>query len=212
MLLRILGEEGKDHKKANELIAEAKYGLAQISMESGMQTCHIWQTIFSKILVQMLVNNFLTVCENFYFCYPGNMCTKFVNQVNTISLEHYETAIKDFTTCLDCYKAHLEDPLDRRIAEVHYNIGLAYSFDKKFDEAIKEFKSAVACLESRIAMLEKKIDAASENSGKEKASSELEEWNKEVNELKDLVVLDMMAKVTLLLQNVSNKLPCFTAV
>merc|ERR1712039_1058920 len=31
--------------------------------------------------------------------------------------------------------------------------------------------------------------------GKDKASSELEEWTKEVEELRDLLVLDMMAKI-----------------
>ena len=103
--------------------------------------------------------------------------------------------MKDFTECLDCYKVNLDDPLDRRLAEVHYNIGLAHSFSKNFDEAISEFKAAVSCLESRIENLQEKCNTSSEKSGKEKASSELEEWNKEINELKDLVVLDLMARV-----------------
>lgn len=89
----------------------------------------------------------------------------------------------------------LEDKCDRRIAEVHYNIGLAYSFDKNFGNAIGSYKEAKQILESRLEMLKLKIKKQEETSGKEKASPELNEWNKEIKELEDLVLLDMNAKV-----------------
>jgi len=133
----------KDLEKPKSMLAEAKYGLAQISLES----------------------------------------------------EHYEEAIKDFTTCVDLYKEVLEDKNDRRIAEVYYNIGLALSFDKKFTEAIVQYKLAMTIMEARIKTLEEKVKKAEETGDKEKASSELEEWTKEIGELKDIVVLDMITKI-----------------
>lgn len=140
---RMLTEENKDKKKANEMLCEAKYALAQISMEQ----------------------------------------------------EQYERAVTDFKTCLEMQTEQFEDKLDRRLAEVHYNIGLAYSFDKKFDEAITSFKEAVSILEARKERLLEKVKKAEETNGKEKAPTELNEWNKEIKELEDLIVLDMNAKI-----------------
>ena len=93
------------------------------------------------------------------------------------------------------YNDILSDKEDRKIAEVYYNIGLALSFDKKFAEAIKNFEQAVSVLEARVKMLENKVNELEESGGKEKASHQLEEYKKEIIELKDLVLLDMMAKV-----------------
>lgn len=109
--------------------------------------------------------------------------------------EHYEEAIKDFTVCLQYYTDFVEDKHDRRLAEVNYNIALAFSFDKKFDEAIEKFKLAVEILEARIKDLESKVKEAGDKGGKDKATTEQEEWNKEINELRDLVLLDMDAKI-----------------
>jgi len=136
-------EEKKDDKKVIGMMAEARYGLAQISMEQ----------------------------------------------------EQYERAIEDFKSCLEHYSSTLEDKCDRRIAEVHYNIGLAYSFDKNFGDAIGSYKEAKQILETRLKMLKLKIKKQEETSGKEKASPELNEWNKEIKELEDLVLLDMNAKI-----------------
>jgi len=140
---RMIAEKGSNEKKAKEMLAEAKYGLAQISMEQ----------------------------------------------------EQYELAITDFKFCLDLQNVILTDKLDRRLAEVHYNIGLAYSFDKKFTEAITSFKQAVTMLESRKDMLKTKVEEATKNCGKEKASSELTDWKTEIEELDDLILLDMNAKI-----------------
>lgn len=141
--VRMLKLGSKKEKEAKLTLAEAKYGLAQISLET----------------------------------------------------EHYVEAKNDFTDCLEYYKEVLDDPTDRRLAEVHYNIALSVSFDKQFDEAIKQYKCAVELLEKRVANLEEKVKAAEEKGGKEKATSEQEEWNKEITELKELIKSDMMAKI-----------------
>ena len=101
----------------------------------------------------------------------------------------------DFKSCLEIQTNLFDDKLDRRLAEVQYNIGLAFSFDKKFDEAITSFKEAVSLLEKRKEMLSEKVKKAGETNGKGKASSEMNEWDKEIKELEDLIVLDMNAKV-----------------
>lgn len=136
-------EEKRDIEKAEGMLAEAKYGLAQISMEQ----------------------------------------------------EQYDRAIEDFKACLDHYTKTLEDKLDRRIAEIHYNIGLAFSFDKKFEDAVSSFKEAKSLLESRLDMLKGKVEKHEKESGKGKAPTELIDWNKEMKELEDLVLLDMNAKI-----------------
>ncbi|XP_057300219.1 protein HGV2-like [Hydractinia symbiolongicarpus] len=141
--IRMLKMGSKKEKEAKLTLAEAKYGLAQISLET----------------------------------------------------EHYMEAKNDFTDCLEYYKEVLDDPTDRRLAEVHYNIALSVSFDKQFDEAIKQYKCAVELLEKRVANLEEKVKAAEDKGGKEKATSEQEEWNKEIDELKELIKSDMMAKI-----------------
>jgi len=139
---RMIEDKNEDNKVIG-MLAEARYGLAQISMEQ----------------------------------------------------EQYERAIEDFKSCLQHYSTTLEDECDRRIAEVHYNIGLAYSFDKNFGDAIVSYKEAKQILETRLDMLKLKIKKQEETSGKEKASPELNEWNKEIKELEDLVLLDMNAKI-----------------
>ena len=122
-----------------------------------------------------------------------------LNLINFSYVEQYELAVEDFTKCLEHYTKTLEDKFDRRIAEINYNIGLAYSFDKKFEEAIVSFKKAKDILESRLEMLKSKVEKQQAASGKEKASVEFNDWVKEIKELEDLVLLDMNAKVNLTL-------------
>jgi len=113
----------------------------------------------------------------------------------SLETERYEEAVKDFSEVTELFTEILEDKNDRRIAEGHYNIGLALSFDKKYIESIKEFKNAVSILKARVAVLEAKVKTSEEEGSKEKAPVELEEWKKEITELNDLIVLDMMAKI-----------------
>jgi len=62
-------------------------------------------------------------------------------------------ALQDLHACLDLY--HKIEPVDpRTIAEIHYQLGLAYSLSNDFDNSVAEFEKAVTMLEQRIADLE----------------------------------------------------------
>lgn len=144
VILRRQLNDSTDSQTINTKLAEAKYGLAQISMEAG----------------------------------------------------RYQDSINDFTECLDLYRKVVEDKNSRVIAEGHYNIALALSMDKKYDEAIKEFEMAVTTLKARVGDLEAKVKVMDEKKDKTEGDlTELREWNEEIAELNDLIVLDMMAKM-----------------
>jgi len=114
----------------------------------------------------------------------------------SLETEQYEEAVRDFSEALSIYKEVLDTANDRVIAETHYNIALAHSFDKKFAEAIDEFKNAANVLKSRVQDLEKKVQHCEENGSKtEKAPTELEEWKKEIDELNDLIQHEMMTRI-----------------
>lgn len=66
---------------------------------------------------------------------------------------NYETALIDFRGCLDLL--HKITPPDHRaIAEIHYQLGLAYAMANNFDASIEQFKQASALLEARIVYLQ----------------------------------------------------------
>ncbi|CAF4823925.1 unnamed protein product [Pieris macdunnoughi] len=67
--------------------------------------------------------------------------------------ETYDKAVIDMMSCLEIQK-ELYSSDDRRIAETHYQIGLANSLASNFEEAITHFKNAANILESRIKSLE----------------------------------------------------------
>ena len=109
-------------------------------------------------------------------------------------LERFAEAIPDFKECVVLFEEIL-DKNDRRIAEVYYNIGLALASDNNFDRAIQNYEKAVSIMKERIDSLKQKVEVAKETAGKEKISSEAEEWEKEITELNDIVMSDMMGKV-----------------
>ncbi|CAH3906466.1 unnamed protein product [Pieris brassicae] len=67
--------------------------------------------------------------------------------------ETYDKAVIDMMSCLEIQK-ELYSSDDRRIAETHYQIGLANSLASNFEDAITHFKNAANILESRIKSLE----------------------------------------------------------
>uniref|UniRef100_A0A2A4ITI6 Tetratricopeptide SHNi-TPR domain-containing protein n=1 Tax=Heliothis virescens TaxID=7102 RepID=A0A2A4ITI6_HELVI len=67
--------------------------------------------------------------------------------------ETYDKAVTDMQSCLDLQK-ELYRSDDRRIAETHYQIGLANSLASNFEDAITHFKNAANILETRIKTLE----------------------------------------------------------
>lgn len=62
-------------------------------------------------------------------------------------------AVTDFHACLDLLQK-IEPCNPRAIAEIYYQLGLAYSFANDFDSSIEQFKEAGALLEARIKELE----------------------------------------------------------
>jgi len=144
ILRRELQKESSDQNSINTKLAEAKYGLAQISLEAG----------------------------------------------------RYQESVNDFTECLSIYKQVLDDKNGRVIAEGHYNIALALSLDKKYDDAIKGYEMAVSILKARVGDLEARVKLMDEKKDKSDGDfNQLREWNEEIAELNDLIVLDMMTKI-----------------
>lgn len=127
-------------------------------------------------------------------CMRQAECKHLLGQVS-MEKEHYSQAVGDFIESYELQKNTLESG-DRRLAEACYNVGLAYSFDKKFTESVMWYKKAVEALEKRIAHLEHKLRMrAAEEYGEVVKSQLYMNIQKEIDELRDLVVLDMMAKI-----------------
>merc|ERR1739845_21842 len=91
--------------------------------------------------------------------------------------ENYQQAVDDMTVCLSRRQASL--PADSRsIAETHYQLGIAQSFNDKYEEAEACLKSAITVLETRVTNLRKM--ESSDNLKKE--TRELEELVKDIKE------------------------------
>lgn len=113
----------------------------------------------------------------------------------SMETEHYSQAASDFNECLE-YQKQVMPTDDRRIAETYYNIGLAYSFDNKFTESLTWYQKSVEVLKQRITNLEQKLKVKqAEEFGEVQKSGKVEDMLKELEELKDIVMLDMVAKI-----------------
>ncbi|XP_067893156.1 nuclear autoantigenic sperm protein isoform X2 [Heterodontus francisci] len=104
-----------------------------------------------------------------------------------IESENYIQAIDDFSECLNIQEKHLE-PHNRLLAETHYQLGLAYSFNNQYDFSLKHFKESFSVIEKRLAMLTERIEKAEEK-GKSPAkdTDAASEDKREVEELKELL-------------------------
>lgn len=80
-------------------------------------------------------------------------CRPYVNSPHYVS-EQYEEAVKDLSKCLEIQKEHLNAD-NRLLAETHYQLGLAFSFNKQFKEATDNFNAAIKVIEDRVANLNK---------------------------------------------------------
>jgi len=74
-----------------------------------------------------------------------------------LEVENYAQSIGDFLECLVIRK-ELLDSYDRSLAETHYQLGLAYAFDKRYDNALEHYNQALEVLDTRIEHLNKIID------------------------------------------------------
>ena len=98
--------------------------------------------------------------------------------------ENYTGAIGDLLECQVLQKRHF-DKLDRRIAETHYHLGSAYSFEKRYNNAKEHFEAARKVIIDKIDKLTEEFDAESEkDSSDEKLMSEK---TNEIAQLKDIL-------------------------
>lgn len=105
-----------------------------------------------------------------------------------LEVENYSQAIGDFLECLVLQKEILCNT-DRKLAESHYNLGLAYTFVKQYDNAIEHYKTSLEVLENRVKYLEEVIDDKG-NDDKDESMTEC----KEVGEIKELIP-DIYSKI-----------------
>lgn len=57
--------------------------------------------------------------------------------------------MEDFQECLKLQLKHL-DPDSRLLAETHYQLGLTYSLNLQYSEAIKQLNSSTSVIQSRL--------------------------------------------------------------
>jgi len=66
--------------------------------------------------------------------------------------EQYDQAITDLTDCLSIQQSLLSRD-DRRMAETRYQLGLACTFDKRYDAAVTHYRQAIAVIEAKMNQL-----------------------------------------------------------
>lgn len=112
----------------------------------------------------------------------------------SLETEQYEEATKDLNKCLELQKELLE-PDNRLLAETHYQLGLAYCFNKQFKESTDSYQAAIKVIEERITNLDKVLEKATEEEKQTKDfDSPIYKAVKEISELKELLP-DIKAKV-----------------
>lgn len=113
-----------------------------------------------------------------------------------VCLEQYDEAIADLTECLDIQRELLAAD-DRRVAETRYQLGLACTFDKRYDAAVQHYRCAVDVIEAKMKQLSQVI------TGELPPSADVDPHGfdtpqqlaeKEMNELASIVP-DILAKV-----------------
>ncbi|XP_078484686.1 protein HGV2-like isoform X2 [Ciona intestinalis] len=100
-----------------------------------------------------------------------------------LEVENYSQSIGDFLESLVVHKELLAKH-DRRLAETHYNLGLAYTFDKRYDNALEHYTASLNVLDARMEHLNERID---ENDRKKENQSETLAECAEIGEIKDLL-------------------------
>ncbi|XP_063534185.1 histone-binding protein N1/N2 isoform X3 [Cydia strobilella] len=101
--------------------------------------------------------------------------------------ETYDKAVVDMQSCLEIQK-ELYNSDDRRIAETHYQIGLANSLASNFEDAITHFKNAANILETRIKTLENPATVKDDATVKKHSTADpFYSVEGEIKELKELL-------------------------
>lgn len=109
-------------------------------------------------------------------------------------VEKFDQALPDYRKALEI-KKELLDQGDRQLAEAHYKLALALEFStNEGDQAGEEIKNAIQVLKKRIESIQSEATKEEDDAkGKGKATSN--DDNKEVKEIKQLIV-DMEEKVS----------------
>lgn len=79
----------------------------------------------------------------------NNVATNQMRLKKNIILGNYTQALEDFQECLKLQLKHL-DPDSRLLAETHYQLGLTYSLNLQYNEAIKQLNSSTSVIQSRL--------------------------------------------------------------
>jgi len=69
-----------------------------------------------------------------------------------VFVEQYDQAINDLTDCLNIQQCLLSAE-DRRMAETRYQLGLACTFDRRYEAAINHYRAAIAVIEAKMKQL-----------------------------------------------------------
>uniref|UniRef100_A0A3Q2QQD1 Nuclear autoantigenic sperm protein n=1 Tax=Fundulus heteroclitus TaxID=8078 RepID=A0A3Q2QQD1_FUNHE len=99
---------------------------------------------------------------------------------------NYTQALEDFQECLKLQLKHLDSD-SRLLAETHYQLGVTYSLNLQYAEAIQALNNSISVIKSRLEKLQEMIDKAE---GPEALPAE----RKELEELKALLP-DIQEKV-----------------
>ncbi|AWP04434.1 putative histone-binding protein N1/N2-like [Scophthalmus maximus] len=92
---------------------------------------------------------------------------------------NYTQALEDFQECLKLQVKHLDSD-SRLLAETHYQLGLTYSLDLQYRQAVDELNSSICVIKSRLGKLQQLLD---KSAGPEALPGE----RKEMEELKALL-------------------------
>lgn len=65
---------------------------------------------------------------------------------------NYAQALEDFQECLKLQVKHL-DADSRLLAETHYQLGLTYSLNLQYSQAIEELNSSISVIRNRLGEL-----------------------------------------------------------
>lgn len=92
---------------------------------------------------------------------------------------NYPQALEDFQECLKLQVKHLDSD-SRLLAETHYQLGVTYSLNTQYSEAIQSLKSSISIIKNRLDKLQETLDKA-------EGPEALPEERKELEELKALL-------------------------
>ncbi|KAG1702041.1 Nuclear autoantigenic sperm protein [Nymphon striatum] len=99
---------------------------------------------------------------------------------------NYQAAEEDLTKCLKIRQNDLE-PDDRLIAETHFQLGVAFSFNSEFDKGRSSYEEATKVIKQRISNLENKLKDITDQDQKETLQLEITDLKELIPEINSKV-------------------------